>query len=72
MVALKYGMTHLKNTLKYTEGEKKEKEIAIYGELDEVLEDTSLSDEEIMERLDHIIAELDSLHVDNLHSGNKD
>jgi len=72
MVALKYGMTHLKNTLKYTEGDKKAKEIAIYTELDEVLESTSMSDEEIMKRLDHIIAELDSLHSDNLHSEFKD
>ncbi len=72
MVALKFGMTHLKNTLKYTEGAKKAKEIEIYTELDEVLENEDMSDEEIMKRLDHIIAELDSLHIDNLHSDFKD
>ncbi|MCP4457963.1 MAG: hypothetical protein GY816_08065 [Cytophagales bacterium] len=72
MIALKYGMTHLKNTLKYTEGDEKAKEKAIYSELDEVLNNTSLTDEEIMERLNHIIDELDSLHADNLHSENNE
>lgn len=71
IVALKYGMTHLRNTLKYTEGDKKAKEKAIYTELDEILGNPNMSDEEIIEKIDHIITELDSLHLDNLHSGNK-
>lgn len=71
MVALKYGMMHLKNTLKYTEGEKKATEIRIYDEIDDILEDKSLSDEEIERRLSHIIGELDSLLKDNLHTPKK-
>lgn len=70
MMALKYGMMHLRNTLKYTQGEKKATEIRIHDEINEILEDKSLSDDEVVERINHIITELDSLLEDNLHNGN--
>lgn len=70
MVALKYGMMHLRNTLKYTEGEKKATEIRIHDQINEILENKSLSDDEVLERINFIITELDSLLEDNLHSGN--
>lgn len=68
MMALKYGMMHLKNTLRFTEGKKKEVEIELHDEINEILEDKTLTDEEIEEHLDHIITRLDSLHQDNLHN----
>ena len=68
MVALKYGMMHIKNTLRFTEGEKKEHEIQIHDEINEILEDPSLTDDEIVLRLDGIIVELDELLKDNLHN----
>lgn len=69
MVALKYGMMHLRNTLIFTQGEKKATEIRIHDEINEIIENKSLTDDEIMERLDEIIVELDSLLEDNLHGG---
>ena len=68
MVALKYGMVHLKNTLTFTQGEKKASEIRIHDEINDILNDEDLTDDEIEERLAHIILELDSLLEDNLHS----
>jgi hypothetical protein len=70
-LALKYGMYHLKNTLKFTQGKKKDYEIHIYEEIDSLLENKSLSHDEMMRKLDHIIEELDSLHQDNLKSKRK-
>jgi hypothetical protein len=67
MVALKYGMMHLKNTLKYTQGAKKDYEIHVYEELDSLLENKSISHDEMIVKLNHIIRELDSLRQDNLH-----
>jgi hypothetical protein len=72
MVALKYGMMHLKNTLKYTSGDKKAAEIQIHEEINAILENPNLTDEEIMEQLDKIEAELDSLLKDNLHTPKTD
>jgi len=70
-LALKYGMLHLKNTLKYTQGEKKDYEIHIYEEIDSLLENEHLSHDEMMKKLDHIIYELDSLLQDNLRNKQK-
>lgn len=61
LVALKYGMYHVKHALKYSQGEKKEYEIHIYQEIDELLEDNSLSEEEMIEKLEAMIHELDIL-----------
>lgn len=61
IVALKYGMYHVKHALKYSSGEKKEYEIHIYQELDSLLEDDSLTEEEMIERLEEMIGELDML-----------
>ncbi len=72
MVALKYGMMHLKNTLKYTSGEKKAAEIRIHDEINAILNNPNLSDDEMMVQLDHIIVELDSLLKDNLHTPKED
>lgn len=61
LVALKYGMYHVKHALKYSQGEKKEYEIHIYQEIDELLENNSLSEEEMIEKLEAMIHELDVL-----------
>lgn len=70
MVALRYGMMHLKNTLKYTQGAKKNYEIHIYEEIDSLLE-SDVPHDLMLEKLNIIIAELDSLRQDNLHSTKK-
>jgi len=72
IVALKYGMMHLKNTLKYTSGAKKQYEIHIYEEIDSLLENKSMPHDKMVKKLDEIMLELDSLLSDNLHSGNKE
>ena len=61
IVALKYGMYHIKHALKYSQGEKKEYEIKIYQEIDELLENNSLSEDEMIEKLEEMIHELDIL-----------
>ncbi|MDW3193054.1 MAG: hypothetical protein R8G66_11850 [Cytophagales bacterium] len=61
LVALKYGMYHVKHALKYSQGEKKEYEIHIYEEIDELLENNSLSEAEMIEKLEAMIHELDIL-----------
>ncbi len=61
LVALKYGMYHVKHALKYSQGDKKEYEIHIYQEIDELLENNSLSEEEMIEKLEAMIHELDIL-----------
>ena len=71
VVALKYGMMHLKNTLKYTEGAKKEYEIHIYEEIDSLLKNKSMPNDQMIKKIDEIMLELDSLLTDNLHSGQK-
>lgn len=71
IVALKYGMMHLKNTLQYTSGEKKEYEIHIYEEIDSLLEHSAIPHDQMVEKLDKIMLELDSLLKDNLHTGSK-
>jgi hypothetical protein len=60
-VALKYGMYHLSNTLKFTTGKKKDYEIHLYNELDSLLENGKLSHDEMIVRLEKMISELDSL-----------
>ncbi len=67
-VALKYGMLHLKNTLKFTQGAKKNYEIHIYEEIDSLLADPNIGHDEMVAKLDHMIMELDSLLKDNLHN----
>ena len=69
MMALKYSMMHLHNTLIFTEGEKKVTEKRIHDEINEILENKSLTNEQIEIRLNDIIVELDSLLEDNLHGG---
>ncbi len=61
MVALKYGMYHLKNTLRFTEGHKQEYEAHIYDEIDSLLESPHLDHDEMIMRLETMIGELDSL-----------
>ncbi len=61
IVAMKYGMYHVKHALKYSQGEKKEYEIHIYEEIDALLENDSLTDAEMIEKLEAMIHELDVL-----------
>ena len=61
IVALKYGMYHIKNALRYSAGEKKEYEVHIYEEMDSLLENKSLTKKEFVDRLELMISELDSL-----------
>ena len=64
IVALKYGMLHVKNALQYSEGKRKEYEIQIYEEIDSLLDNKSLTEEEMIMRLETMIAELDTLVED--------
>ncbi|MCR9250827.1 MAG: hypothetical protein NXI20_10395 [bacterium] len=61
IVALKYGMLHLKNALRFSSGHKKDYEIHIYDEIDSLLASKSLTHDEIKVRLEHLISELDEL-----------
>ncbi|MFY0687397.1 MAG: hypothetical protein JXQ90_09540 [Cyclobacteriaceae bacterium] len=65
-VALKYGMYHLKNALRFTSGHKKEYEYHIYKEIDSLLVEDGFDQEEIIGRLEFMIAELDSLVHDEI------
>ena len=66
IIALKYGMYHLKNALRFTEGHKKEYEAHIYDEIDSLLESRDLDHDAMIERLEFMIAELDSLVNDQI------
>ncbi len=61
IVALKYGMMHIKNALTFSRGHKKDYEIHIYDEIDSLLHSKSLSHEEMKKHLDAMIEELDQL-----------
>lgn len=67
IVALKYGMYHLKNALRFTEGHKKEYEAHIYDEIDSILESRDMDQDEMINRLEFMIAELDSLVEDQVY-----
>ncbi len=58
-IALGYGMLHIKNALLFAEGRKKEYEVQLYAEIDSIVENNHLSDDELIEKLEHMIAELD-------------
>ncbi len=60
-LALKYGMVHIKNSLMYSTGKKKEYEIAIYDEMDSLLENGGLGNKEIIQKLELMIEDLDNL-----------
>ncbi|MFY0606638.1 MAG: hypothetical protein JXR10_07980 [Cyclobacteriaceae bacterium] len=61
MLALKYGMVHIKNSLMYSTGKKKEYEINIYDEMDSLLESGQLDNKEIIQKLELMIEDLDNL-----------
>lgn len=65
-VALKYGMYHIKNAIRFTNGHKQQYEAHIYDEIDSLLESESSSDKELINRLEFMIAELDSLVYDKV------
>jgi hypothetical protein len=67
LVALQYGIVHLKNALKYTEGEKLEREIQIIQEIEDLIANKDMTREQKIEEMQRIEAELDSLLKDNLH-----
>ncbi|RED98015.1 hypothetical protein [Marinoscillum furvescens] len=58
-LALKYGMVHVKNALMFSQGKKKEYEIHIYSEIDSLMENQSLTDQEIIDKLESMLKELD-------------
>lgn len=60
-IALKYGMFHLTNALKYTQGLKKEYEIHIYKEIDSLLAHDELSYQEKRDKIEFMIQELNEL-----------
>lgn len=60
-IALKYGMYHLTNALKYTNGAKKDYEIHIYQEIDSLLAHDELSYHEKKEKIEFMIKELGEL-----------
>jgi len=64
-VALKYGMYHLKNAIKYTEGKKKIYEVHIYDEIDSLLNSGSMDKEEMINKIEFMINELDQLFEDS-------
>ncbi|MEL6559028.1 MAG: hypothetical protein AAFQ94_12645 [Bacteroidota bacterium] len=60
IIALKYGMVHLRNALKYSDSEElKNFEMHIYEELDSLIANKSLSHDEMKKKLDHLLEELD-------------
>ena len=60
IIALKYGMVHLRNALKYSDSEElKNFEMHIYEELDSLIDNKSLSHDEMKKKLDHLLDELD-------------
>mgnify|MGYP001791945953 CR=1 FL=1 len=60
IIALKYGMVHLRNALKYSDSEElKNFEMHIYEELDSLIDNKSLSHDEMKKKLDHLLEELD-------------
>lgn len=61
--ALKYAMVHIQNALKFSEGEKKEYEIIIYSEMDSIVENSSLTKDQIFIKLEHMLDELEDLEV---------
>ncbi len=67
IIALKYGMYHIKNALRFSEGRKKEYEAHIYDEIDSLLESRDLDHDEMIARLEIMIAELDSLITDKIN-----
>jgi cell division protein ZapA (FtsZ GTPase activity inhibitor) len=66
-IALKYGMYHLKNALKYTAGHKKDYEAHIYEEIDSLLDSRHVDHDQMIARLEFMISELDSLVMEEIH-----
>jgi len=61
IVAMKYGMLHIKNALKYAQGKKKEYELHIYEELDSLLDSRHVGEDQVIAKLEEMIKELDML-----------
>ncbi len=61
IIALKYGMLHLRNAAKFSKGDKKGFEKHIYEELDSLIENENMDHDEMKRRLDHMLEELDYL-----------
>lgn len=60
IIALKYGMVHLRNALKYSDSDDlKNFEMHIYEELDSLIENKNISHDEMKKKLDHLLEELD-------------
>jgi len=60
VIALKYGMVHLRNAIKFSDSETlKQFEMHIYEELDSLIENNTLTHDEMKKKLDHMLVELD-------------
>lgn len=64
MAALKSGMIHIENALKFVDGGHKEYELHIYAEIDSLLEHPELGKEEIVKELEKMLGELNTLVED--------
>ncbi len=60
-VALKYGMFHLKNALEFSRGNKKEFDGHLYDEIDELMNEDHVDHDELLARLEEMIAEIDAM-----------
>ncbi|MEQ9305361.1 MAG: hypothetical protein RJQ14_15735 [Marinoscillum sp.] len=58
-VALHYGMLHVKNALKFSEGSKKEYELEIYHELDSLIQSGKLTNKEVLVKIENMITDLE-------------
>lgn len=60
IIALKYGMIHLRNAVKYSDSEETANfEIHIYEELDSLIEHNTLDHDQMQAKLDELLMELD-------------
>lgn len=61
--ALRHGMAHVKNALIFAEGNKKDNEVHIYNEMNDIIRDDDLLKGTIMDKLDAMLYELEDLEV---------
>ncbi|MGB3464576.1 MAG: hypothetical protein WBA74_04870, partial [Cyclobacteriaceae bacterium] len=60
IIALKYGMVHLRNAIKYSDSEELVKfEMHIYEELDSLIESNTIDHDQLKAKLDQLLEELD-------------
>lgn len=62
-ISLKNGLVHIKNALVFSQGTKKDYEINIFVEMTNIIEDDDLSDKAIINKLEHMLRELEDLEI---------